>query len=227
MNRILRFIKHTLSYIWYWLYANGVLIYGIWRMSRLPAPRVTFFGSARFGADNQFYKAAGELALKCAAAHISIITGGGSGIMEAGACSITNTQQVLGIALEGLELFEERPHCIRERIVLPVLSARKWLLMHYSQAFVIFPGGIGTLDEVSELLTLLYLKKMPHVPVIFFGSDYWKLIFDWIDTVAIPAGAISAEQRALFVVSDSVDECFNLLHQSCYKKTAAGKDIES
>lgn len=211
-------VGRLLSVFWYfyfWIKNNVVLLYGIYQVWLLPKPRVSFFGGAKFDINSQYGLAAQELARLCASNNISILHGGGSGIMSAVACSINRDSNSLGISIEGLSTFEPPSPCHGKFIKMLSLSARKWLLIQYSQAFVIFPGGFGTVDEFAEVITLLQIRSLKPVPVVLFGADYWHLFLRWIDEVAITSGAIEPSIRELFIVTDDIKVAFSLVLMNC------------
>ncbi len=138
------------------------LVYGFWRISKLEQPIVSIFGSARLAQDQIYFKQAHDLAQRFIAHDISVLAGGGPGIMEAVTCGAvvhdgTGKGKSIGIGVRGLG--EKRSLCVQEYFELDYFFARKWLLTQYSSAFIVFPGGFGTLDELAEVLTLIQTKK--------------------------------------------------------------------
>ena len=97
---------------------------------------------------------------------------------------------------------------------------RKWLLIRYSLAFVVFPGGVGTVDELFELLNFMKHDKVPKLPVILIGTNYWQPIIDWLHTRAFKHGFVKQYQLDLITVTDDLDEAFEIVRQTCeaYKK---------
>jgi len=189
---------------------------GYWRISKIPQPIVSIFGSARTYQDNVYAKQAHELSQKLLAHNISVLTGGGPGIMQAASCDITPTKgssaRILGIGVRGLE---GPVDCIKDYFELNYFWARKWLLTQYSQAFVVFPGGFGTLDEVAEILTLMQTKHMPVVPVVFIGVDYWQEFLDWLKNESLHHKMIDPDNLQLFVITDDLNEAFCLIMGQC------------
>lgn len=94
-------------------------------------------------------------------------------------------------------------------------GARKWLLINYSRAFAVFPGGYGTLNELMEVLTLIQTKKKKKVPVVLIGKEYWKPFIDWVHESALKNGLISQDDIALFMITDDVHEAFTILKNHC------------
>lgn len=207
------FIDH-LQALGAWLNSSIVLLRGIWYVTSLPEPRVSFFGGSRAKLDAPYAQAARQLAQRCARHNISILTGGGPGIMEAAGCSLRGYPYSFGIRVKGLSK-EIIDGCYPQAFVVDNMSTRKLLLMQYSQAFVIFPGGFGTLDEAFALITLVVTGLLPAKPIIFFDSSYWQPIIQWIHSQAIPAGLIEEYELEAFTVTDSVEEAFALLHAAC------------
>jgi uncharacterized protein (TIGR00730 family) len=174
-------------------------------------PAVTLFGSARTRAGHPYYNAALETARLLAESGLAIITGGGPGIMEAG-----NKGAQLGGGVSvglGIELpFEQGPN---RYVQIPVnfhyFFVRKTMFVKYAQAFVIFPGGFGTLDECFEALTLIQTGKVRGFPVILFGSGYWQGLLDWLRSTVLVEGKVSAADLDLLTVSDSPEEIRDLI----------------
>ncbi len=163
---------------------------------------VSIFGSARTPPTDPHYQAAVETARLLAGAGIPVITGGGPGIMEA-----ANRGAVEGGGLSigcNIELpFEQgtNPY-VRRSINFRFFFVRKTMFVKYSSAFIVFPGGFGTLDELFEALTLIQTGKVKHFPVILFGSAYWGGLVDWLTETVVKQGKVSARDLALFQVTD-------------------------
>src|SRR5579872_2511581 len=158
------------------------IIYGAWRVSKLPHPIVSIFGSAKLAQSDTYAKEANKLATLLSEAGISVLTGGGPGIMEAANCGIfkskrEKTIRSIGIIVRGLD--EPRNMCVEEYFELDYFFARKWLLTQYSSGFVVFPGGFGTLDELSEVLTLIQTNQLKPVPIVLIGKEYWHSFMEW------------------------------------------------
>ncbi|GAC1556970.1 MAG: TIGR00730 family Rossman fold protein [Herpetosiphon sp.] len=169
-------------------------------------PAVTIFGSARVKPDDPMYQAAVELAHLLADAGLAVISGGGPGIMEAanrGAVEGNGHSVGLNIELpfeQGINRFAETG------IEFRYFFVRKTMFVKYAQAFVIFPGGFGTLDELFESLTLIQTGKIKNFPVILFGSEYWAGLIAWLRQTLLADGKISAGDLDLLVVCDSPAE---------------------
>jgi uncharacterized protein (TIGR00730 family) len=167
---------------------------------------VSIFGSARMMPDHPMYAAAREVARLLGEAGYAIITGGGPGIMEAGNVGAQDAgTRSIGL---GIELpFEQamNPH-IDVPVEFRYFFARKTMFLKYSQAFIIFPGGFGTLDELTEALTLIQTGKIRNFPVILYGSAYWKGFLDWIRETVLVGGAISPHDLDLMLTCDSPEE---------------------
>jgi len=168
-------------------------------------PCVTIFGSARFKSDNPYYKSAEEIGTAMVKLGFAVMTGGGPGIMEAankGAYEAGGYSVGCNIILP----FEQEPNAYLHRwIDIPYFFVRKFLLLKYSYAFVVMPGGIGTLDELFEALTLIQTKMIQNFPVVIFGSEYHKELCQHIE-VMVKNESISPEDMKLLFVTDSVEE---------------------
>ncbi len=197
------------------------LIYGLWKVSKITKPRITVFGGARIKLEDPFAATARELAKKLVEHHISVITGGGPGIMEAVNCgardaSVTDEHiHSMGIGVKDLPGEEGINTCAQTYIMLKYFFARKWLLINYSEGFVVFPGGFGTLDELAEVLTLIKTQKLPRVPIILFCSEYWQPLLDWMKKFLLAHEAISEEDYALLTVTDDIGQAFEVLRKHC------------
>ncbi len=167
---------------------------------------VSIFGSARTPPTDPQYQAAVETARLLALEGIPIITGGGPGIMEA-----ANRGAVEGGGLSigcNIELpFEQGTNAyVRRSINFRFFFVRKMMFVKYSTAFVVFPGGFGTLDELTESLTLIQTGKIKHFPVILFGTEYWKGLVDWLQNRVLEEGKISEPDMLLFKLTDDPKE---------------------
>lgn len=175
---------------------------------------VTVFGSARTPKDSERYRLGREIGAALAHEGFAVITGGGPGAMEAanrGARESDGLSVGLGIELP----FEEG---LNEYVDIGVnfryFFARKMMFIKYSQGFVCLPGGFGTLDELTEALTLVQTKKVTKFPIVLFGSDYWGGLVDWIRDSVLGYGNISAKDLDLIHVTDSIDDMVRVVHES-------------
>jgi hypothetical protein len=169
-------------------------------------PAVTIFGSARTAEGSPMYELARTIARKLAETGFAIITGGGPGIMEA---ANRGCREGGGLSV-GCNI--ELPH---EQFVNPYVDlgiefryffARKTMFVKYADAFVILPGGFGTLDELFESLTLIQTGKVRDFPVVLVGRTYWEGLLDWMRATQLPAGAIAAADLDLLKLTDDPDE---------------------
>lgn len=169
-------------------------------------PAVSIFGSARIGRRNRYYGAARRLAAALVKEGYAVITGGGPGIMEA---ANRGAKEAGGLSIGcNIELpFEQG---LNEYVDLGMefryFFVRKVMFVKYAEAFVIFPGGFGTLDELFESLTLIQTGKVQHFPVVLYGRDYWTGLIDWIKDKPLYEEKISPEDLDLVTVTDNVEE---------------------
>jgi uncharacterized protein (TIGR00730 family) len=165
---------------------------------------VTIFGSARFQPDNPYYQKAEQLSRELAENGYTVITGGGPGIMEAGnkgAFEFGGRSVGLNVNLP----HEQDPNPYQtDEVSFRYFFIRKVLLVKYSTAFVVFPGGFGTLDELSEALTLIQTKKIKPFPVYLIGLDFWKGLVQWMESTLVRTGTINEKDLQLFKVLDDV-----------------------
>src|SRR6476661_1994210 len=172
---------------------------------------VSVFGSARTPRDSPEYVLGVELGAALARAGYAVITGGGPGTMEAanrGACEAGGVSVGLGIELP----FEQKLNdWVDLGINFRYFFARKTMFVKYAQAFVIMPGGFGTLDETFEALTLVQTRKVTRFPVVLFGTQYWGGLVEWLRSSVLPGGKIAAVDLDLIHVTDDVDEAVALI----------------
>ncbi len=177
-------------------------------------PAVSVFGSARTQPDDPLYAQARELGRLLSDAGYGVITGGGPGIMEAanrGASESGGVSVGLGIELP----FEQRLNdWVDVGINFRYFFVRKTMFLKYAQAFVVFPGGFGTLDELFEALTLVQTRKVTMFPVVLFGSDYWRGLLDWMRDQLLEHDRISAPDLRLVQVTDDVRDVVRIIDGS-------------
>jgi uncharacterized protein (TIGR00730 family) len=175
---------------------------------------VAIFGSARTQPDNPQYKAAQETAALLARAGFSVITGGGPGIMEA---ANRGAFEAGGLSIGcNIELpFEQKgnPYVTRS-LTFKYFFVRKTMFVKYSMAFIIFPGGFGTLDELFEALTLIQTRKIRNFPVVLFGKAYWEGMLNWMKEVLLAEGKIVEDDLKMLHLTDSPDEVVNIVVKS-------------
>lgn len=218
---------------------NVRLIWGMWRLLKLPQPSITVFGSARLDVDSPYAKKACALSKKLSIGGFSIITGGGGGIMEAANRGAFEAAQELGIKYKkskripkrtlgiGLtRLNQERPNkYVQDNIVLEHFFARKWLLVRYSIGFVVFPGGFGTMDELFELMVLVQCERMKKVPIILFGKNFWEPLGREMISKMLKRGLINKSDRnIIFAITDDVDEAYKIISKYCKRSESKKRD---
>ena len=137
------------------------LIRGIWKITKVKGPIISIFGGSRLPIDDPYAKQAHKLAQKLVSSNINIMTGGGPGIMQAASCGAVHGKKSTSIGIGVSELGEAKNPCVKEYFEVNYFSTRKWLLTHYSIAFIVFPGGFGTLDELAEVIRYSN-KKTSH-----------------------------------------------------------------
>ena len=181
-------------------------------MSRI-CPAVTLFGSARVKPADPEYQAARKIARELARKQFAVITGGGPGIMEAanrGAADVKGRSVGLNITLPN----EQKPNRYSNiPINFHYFFARKVCLVKYSMGFIFMPGGFGTLDEFFEVLTLVQTQRMPHFPLILFGTRYWNGLFAWMKSAMEKDGYINRGDLELVTITDDPDEVVETILQ--------------
>jgi uncharacterized protein (TIGR00730 family) len=189
---------------------------------------VSVFGSARIGRGDPYYRMARSLSRRLARHGYAIITGGGPGIMEA---ANRGARDAGGVSVGcNIELpFEQG---LNEFVTLGMefryFFVRKTMFVKYAEAFCIFPGGFGTLDELFEALTLIQTGKVRHFPVVLFGTAYWRGMLDWMKETALQDGKISPEDLTIFTVTDDVDEAVSVIlaHHEMHIAEMGGEGAE-
>jgi uncharacterized protein (TIGR00730 family) len=193
-------------------------------------PAVSIFGSARMTPESPYYKSAEDIARRLSEAGFAVISGGGPGIMEAvnkGAYEGSSPSIGLNIELpheHGPNAYQDVSHTFQH------FFARKVMFVKHSCAFVMMPGGFGTLDELMEILTLVQTRKIRRIPVILVHSPYWKGLLDWIKATLVGEGMIGAEDPKLLQVIDDpqavVEAIFNHYHSRGFEPSPAEREAE-
>ena len=184
---------------------------GLFMFRKIPNS-ITIYGSARLGPDSPYYKKAFKLGKRLAELDLTIMTGGGPGIMEAANHGAYSVKQKNSAGCHINLPFEQQQN--------PYLSishetqfffVRKYILRHSSQAVIAFPGGFGTMDEVFEYLTLIRTNCAPQVPVILIGTEYWKDLIRFVKETMLKAGTISEIDADFIKVTDDLDEAISII----------------
>jgi uncharacterized protein (TIGR00730 family) len=169
-------------------------------------PAVTIYGSSRLKADDKLYAQTEEIAYQLGQLGFSIVTGGGPGAMEAA----NKGAKRAGVESVGLNIELPQEQAVNvyttKSIIFHHFFARKVMLVKYATAFVIIPGGLGTLDELTEVLTMMQTHKIKPFPVILFNSKYWKGFLDWLKSSVLDKGCVSEEDLDLLIVCDRPEE---------------------
>jgi len=192
----------------------GEFVEGYEKLSSI-GPCISFFGSARIKPDNKYYKLAEEISEEIVSRGYGVITGGGPGIMEAANKGANKKKgKSVGLCIE-LPFEEPNKFIDKDKILLfDYFFVRKVMFIRYSQGFVVMPGGLGTLDEVFEAMTLIQTKEAEKFPIILVGSEFWKGIVDWIKkTMLLENNHISKEDLELFKIADTKEEVINILEE--------------
>jgi uncharacterized protein (TIGR00730 family) len=195
---------------WRVLRIQSEFIEGFGTLAELPAA-ISVFGSARTSVDSVEYQAGVRLGRGLVEAGFAVITGGGPGAMEAanrGAVEANGISVGLGIELpfeQGLNPYVDIGLNFRYFFV------RKMMFVKYAQGFVVLPGGLGTLDELFEALTLVQTRKVTRFPIVLFGTEYWGGLVDWMKNTLIAEGKAAEKDLLLFHLTDDVEEAVALV----------------
>ncbi len=218
----MKWIKASFSIFWSSFITSIQAIRVLYYMSRLSGPIITVFGGTEVDQDHIFSKKAYELAGKCVAQGMSILTGGGPGIMLAANCGAQAQAKkenikkptTIGVGVRGLD--KGFVNTCAKRFNLHNFFIRKWFLMQCSRGFIIFPGGIGTVDEFLEVLNLIKLEKIKPVPVVLFDVAYWQPLIEWFMESGIEHGFIKPEHQKLFIITDDIDQALDFVRKGCF-----------
>jgi uncharacterized protein (TIGR00730 family) len=217
---------------WRVLRIQGEFVSGINALAEVGAA-VSIFGSARFGESHPMYAAARRLGDLLAHSGFAVMTGGGPGVMEA---ANRGAYEAGGLSIGcNIELPSEQAgnRYTNLAVNFRYFFVRKTMFVKYSNGFVIFPGGFGTLDELFEALTLVQTRKVSRFPIILYHRPYWQGLLGWIQGTQLAEGTIAPEDLNLLVLTDSVDEARDLL-VDCYQrrcwttwKRSLGAEVEA
>jgi len=182
---------------------------------------VTIFGSARFKEDSIYYQKAMELGKKLADSGYNVITGGSSGIMEASnrGAKLSNRAKSIGIHIANLPFEEKENIYLDKKVNFNYFFTRKVMLINYSSAYIIMPGGFGTLDELFEVLNLIRTQKRKSVPIVLFGTEYWEKLYDFMTTTMLEYGTINQEDLEYIFMSDNIEEVVERIKYPLHPKT--------
>lgn len=200
----------TVTDPWRVMRIMGEFVNGFDALAHIPAS-VAIFGSSRVEAGDPIYEAAVETARLLARAGFGIITGGGPGIMEAGNKGAQDGGNLsIGCNIElPFEQFSN-PY-LDVSLEFNYFFVRKTMFIKYSSAFIIFPGGFGTMDELFEAVTLIQTHKISHFPIVLYDSHYWNGLLNWIRDTMLPRNMISPQELQLLHVSDDPAEICQLI----------------
>jgi len=199
---------------WHLFKIMSEFVNGFEKMSRI-GPCVTIFGSARMTPDNSYYQLATKIGEELSINGYGVITGGGPGIMEAG----NKGAKLGGAPSVGLNIDLPFEACSNEfidqdkDINFDYFFVRKVMFVKYSQAFVVMPGGMGTLDELFEALTLIQTQKIDKFPILLVGSHFWSGLVDWLKTILVEEGTISELDLDLISIVDEPAEVLHIIDQ--------------
>ena len=209
-KRIIEELKIKQGDTWRVLKIMSEFVKGFDELARV-GPGITFFGSSRFDENNPYYLLAYRTAYLFGSKGFTIITGGGPGIMEAANRGAMDAG-ALSVGLN-IQIPREQTQNKYQNLSLEFdyFFVRKVMLLKYSMAYAIFPGGFGTLDELFEALTLIQTGKSPAFPILLFGSDYWKHMIDYMKGTMLRFNTISQEDLQLITVVDSPEEALEVV----------------
>ena len=202
---------------WNIMKITSELVEGYERLDKI-TPAVSIFGSARLKEGDKYYQDSVKLGRTLSGTGFSVITGGGPGIMEAankGAHEGNSPSIGLNITLP----FEQTPNSYQDiNLLYRYFFTRKAMFIKHSIAYIVMPGGFGTLDELFDITTLVQTKKKAYMPIILYSTAFWGGLMDWVKTTMIDFGVISHDDLELLHLVDSVDEAIEIIANH-YKNT--------
>lgn len=199
--------SYEFAFAWrvFWQFIKG------FRNLHFLGPCITVFGSARFKEDHPYYTVAREFGKRIAEFGLTTMTGGGPGIMEAAnRGAFENGGKSVGCNIQ-LPFEQKSNPYMQKSVTFEHFFVRKVLLTKYSYAFIIMPGGFGTMDEFFETITLIQTKTVTQFPIVLYGKEYYKQLMETIEDMA-QQGTISKEDLNLVLLTDSVDDAMNHIH---------------
>jgi uncharacterized protein (TIGR00730 family) len=214
MHKRMTFADHEAELSWRVLRIMSEFVDGFEFLSKLHRT-VTIFGSARLREGNAYYELARTLARRLAEEEFTVVTGGGPGIMEAGnRGAMEGGGLSVGLNIE-LPLEQQFNRYVKQGMGFHYFFSRKFMLDYSASAYVYFPGGYGTLDELFTVLTLIQTGKADRsVPVVLMGSDYWKPLMDWLRTgLCDQFRMINPEDLEILHLTDEVEEAMKIVRE--------------
>lgn len=218
----LTFIKDFFKIVGYSCQIAYELVRSVVTIYKLQIPFVTILGGSKESVKGLYYRQAYELSRKFVENDVSVLTGGGPGIMEAASNGAASAQEdihnykrhTMGVTVAGVDQWFDSECCF-DSLKVNHFFVRKWVLSRYSVGFVFFPGGIGTLDELFDVLNLIKHYRIPEFPIVLIGKDYWSPIVNMLNQSCLKQGFIDERLANLFIVTDSVDDAFEIVYESC------------
>lgn len=217
------FVKHLIV-------INFQLLWGMWKLTRIPQPAITIFGSSRIPMDHKDAKDIYKLSKKLALNGFAVITGGGTGLMLAANKGAFDAQKELDdpdrITSVGITLsrfankkskLEDLNKYLHETIIMDHFFFRKWLLVKYSMGFIVPPGGYGTLDELFDVITMIQCREIKKVPVVLLNKKFWEPIKKHIEERLLKQKLISPGDENLLLITDDIEEAYDLIYQAHLK----------
>ncbi|XOD69544.1 MAG: TIGR00730 family Rossman fold protein [Flavobacteriales bacterium AspAUS03] len=203
----------------------GEFVQGYEKMTEA-GPCVSIFGSSRIQAGTRYYDLAEEIAFLLTQKGLGVITGGGPGIMEAANKGAQKSGGVsVGLDIELPFEAQSNPFIDKDRYIkFYYFFVRKVMFVRYSQGFIVMPGGLGTLDELFESLTLIQTKKIGQFPIVLVGSEFWNNLIDWMRDTMLGMGNISPQDLESFHLVDIAEEAVDCI-ESFYCKHAFKKNF--
>lgn len=217
--RIVGTMRQILRTWWYFCRVTVQAVRGVWHVNHLVHPVVTIFGASHLKKDNQYEAKAEYVAKKLVEADISVITGGGAGIMQAANCGASSVSSYerhsMGVRVSGLTTDANVTNpCAQEVVVVDDFHVRKYIMERFASAFIVFPGGLGTLDELADISNRMRTGKLAKVPIVLIGVSFWQPFLESVKQ-CLAEEFIQEQDLRLWVQTDDCDEAVRIIVEHC------------
>jgi len=217
-----KYFKECCNILTHSIKVGWELMRSFMKLSKMRMPFITIFAGAKEDKDRIYTKKAFALAKKFVEHDVPVLTGGGPGIMEAANCGAASVygkdhpekESTVGVAVTDVDNWFESS-CYYKTLHVSYFFMRKWLLTRYSVGFIVFPGGIGTIDELFDVLNLMKHHRIPEFPVVLIGKDYWQPLVALLKESGLKTGLLNERLANLFIVTDDIDDAFTIVYESC------------
>lgn len=195
----------------------GEFVDGFDELSNI-GPAVSIFGASRIKKKNPYYKLSEKIAIAVVKSGYAVITGAGPGIMEAANKGAVRARgQSIGLNIQ-IPLQQKPNKYIKKLLDFKYFFCRRVMFVKYSSAFVVMPGGFGTLDEFFEIITLIQTERIDPIPIILVGSEFWNTVIDWLKDNLVRRGYIHKKDMNIFIIRDTPEEVVSAIKEFYAKR---------